>query len=198
MHLRAKYRRRNCGNLAVKLLSQELNEVLNNTGTHPCPDNCKTCTMIALSEEEVEALTGHNGYTEFGPCGNTVIGPNGKTEVVEGKYTCKSKNVIYFIYCRRKDCRRNGFRQAYVGQTTQTLHLRMIEHRNKINNLPETNLVTKHFNLPKHNVNDCKVCVIKEYPTCTENLKKVMAEEEDRMIKILGTKEPGGLNTYKG
>lgn len=194
MHLRAKYRRPIYGNLAVKLLCQELNEVLNTTGTHPCPKGCETCHMIKLSEKEVEDLKDPFGNAMVGPCGNTVIGPSGNTVVVEGKYTCKSKNVIYFIYCRRKDCRHNGFRQAYVGQTTNTLQLRMTEHRNKINNKPTT-LLAKHFSTANlHTAQDCKVCVIKEYPTYTVNSTKFMVEEENRLIEFLGTKHPNGLN----
>ena len=93
-----------------------------------CPKRCDTCPMATLTDEDSTSLTGPNG--------NTVIGTNGNTVVVEGKFTCKSENVIYFIYYRRRDCR-----QAYVGQTTKRLQDRMKTHRNKIN----TTLTTYYY-----------------------------------------------------
>lgn len=185
MHLRAKCRRgllENCDDPDVNLLCHQLNEVLNidestnsstpslpgssKGGTKPClGSGCKTCILVIETDR--------------------VMGVNGEIVKVEGNFTCRSKRVIYYIHC-------NKCPQAYVGKTTQKLQDRMSQHCRDIRQRNTRSSVANHFNLPGHTIEDLGVCLIARFHSRTSDAK--IKEEEKRLMIILGTIEPEGMN----
>ena len=89
-------------------------------GTHQCGSaRCKTCAMVQdLQEIQFADQPGHR-------------------EVIRGKFTCASTNVVYLLTC-------TACQAAYVGETGCTLWERMNGHRSAIKNGEDTP-VANHF-----------------------------------------------------
>ncbi|XP_075050806.1 uncharacterized protein LOC142136838 [Mixophyes fleayi] len=95
--------------------------------------------------------------------------------------SCISKNVIYLITCKK--CK-----QQYVGQTSNSVRRRFIDHLSTINRKKDLTL-PKHFNLPNHSIHDVALVVIEQVTNVTELLKR-----ERYWIRELDTLTPNGLN----
>ena len=151
-------RGKNIKDMVVRTKSKPINSVI---GTFPCNDSrCLTCL-----------------HTN---CDDTIIGPSGFVHP-HGRFTCKSCNVIYVIYCEK--CA-----QIYVGETCRELKERFKEHRRLANYLlkhPRTKKkkteVGIHFSTNGHTSEDMRVAVFKRVRDLTE--RKI---EEQRLIATLG------------
>ena len=90
-------------------------------GTRQCGSaRCKTCAMVQNIQE-----------IQF-------ANQPGRREVIRGKFTCASTNVVYLLTC-------TACQAAYVGETGCTLRERMNGHRSAIENGEDTP-VADHFN----------------------------------------------------
>lgn len=90
------------------------------TGCAPCNEkSCKTCPFMTSSK----FIKDHKG----------------KISQLKHKTTCQTSSVIYVIECKSCHVR-------YVGQTTRSVHERLVSHRSDINNNRKTSLVSEHFN----------------------------------------------------
>ena len=89
-------------------------------GTRQCGSaRCKTCAMVQdIQEIQFADQPGHR-------------------EVIRGKFTCASTNVVYLLTC-------TACQAAYVGETGCTLRERMNGHRSAIKNGEDTP-VADHF-----------------------------------------------------
>ena len=67
---------------------------------------CKTCPILISLKKEIHL--------------------KGKTICFNQNMNCRSKNVVYVLICRSCD-------KIYVGETSQSLHMRMNLHRQHIN-----------------------------------------------------------------
>ncbi|KAE8629241.1 hypothetical protein XENTR_v10000403 [Xenopus tropicalis] len=105
----------------------------------------------------------------------------GKVYNISERLSCTTRNVIYLITCKR--CRKQ-----YVGQTSNSIRRRFVDHLSTINckkalSLPE------HFHLPGHSTQDIALTVI-ERVRSDQNL----LEREIHWMEALGTLTPHGLN----
>ena len=84
------------------------------TGNHPCNSTrCKTCHMIKIEE----TFKSHS---------------TGTTHKTRSTFTCKTRNLVYLIQCRKCGLQ-------YVGETANPLHIRMNGHRSDIHTRRQTN-----------------------------------------------------------
>ncbi|XP_011407404.1 PREDICTED: uncharacterized protein LOC105314749 [Amphimedon queenslandica] len=102
---------------------------------------------------------------------------------IEHPFTCTSSNVIYLITCLK--CQKQ-----YVGKTSKTLRERICHHRSSINN-NEPRYISKHFNLPGHQLSHLKVQVI---DSPKSNDPETLDRLETHWIQSLNTIQPKGLN----
>ena len=107
-------------------------------------------------------------------------GPKGSTTIRE-RFTCRSENLVYCIFCRR--CAH----ERYIGETGRSLRERFGEQlRNVQKNTPGFP-VAEHFNSVGHSLSDMVVRL------CTgSNLRRKQLEME--IIFRLGSFQPLGLN----
>ena len=137
----------------------------NATGPRPCSNTrCATCRHFNPSRQFYSTATK-------------------KCFRVRDSYTCSSKHVIYLITCTQ--CKKQ-----YVGRTTKTLRERISQHKWSINK-KEPRYISKHFNLPGHNLSHLKVQVIAKPET---NNPEALQRQETYWIHTLKTLQPSGLN----
>ncbi|XP_063777417.1 uncharacterized protein LOC134927186 isoform X2 [Pseudophryne corroboree] len=123
---------------------------------------CSVCTYI----ESTTTFTSSSKNTEF---------------PLTESLSCISKKVIYLITCKK--CR-----QQYVGQTSNTMRRRFVDHLSRIKCNKDIT-VSKHFNLPEHSLHDVALVVIEHVAN-----KKDLLQREQYWIQELGTLTPNGLN----
>lgn len=135
------------------------------TGTVPCAQpRCKTCQFIQSTTQFSSTRTGIIYHTI-------------------GHIDCSSTHVIYLITCNR--CLKQ-----YVGQTSQSLRTRMMQHRYNISCQDKYRPVSIHFNLPDHSITDFRVTGI---TTASRDTRQRLAQES-AWIRLLSTWQPWGLN----
>ncbi|KAJ8036166.1 hypothetical protein HOLleu_20053 [Holothuria leucospilota] len=86
-----------------------------NFGCSPCPSNCKTCALIDSTKYFQSYQTA-------------------RTFQIRQSINCLSKNVIYLIYC-------NLCGTQYVGESKNSLRMRMTQHRSAIKTKKLINLL---------------------------------------------------------
>ena len=84
---------------------------------------------------------------------------------VRATATCKTRNVIYLIDCRK--CRKQ-----YVGETQNPLHIRLNGHHNDIAHKRTEKPVASHFNSPGHSLDDLRIAVLEVMRSFDENLRR--------------------------
>ena len=98
--------------------------------------------------------------------------------------SCKSKNIIYIINCKRCN-------KQYVGETKTELRLRFNNHLSSIRrNIDQP--VAIHFNEESHTIEDVEIIGIIKIMKQDDALRKKL---ESIWIKKLQTSAPIGLNT---
>ena len=107
----------------------------------------------------------------------------GKSYGITGKITCKSKNLVYVINCRK--CKRQ-----YVGETGHSLRERLSQHRSDIR-LKKNTAIGVHFNSEGHSHLDVKMIPIEQF---SENNSDVRRRKEKHWQKVLRSVYPEGLN----
>ena len=109
----------------------------------------------------------------------------------KGFFSCKSKNVIYLITCKKCGIQ-------YVGQTTQALHCRLNGHRSAILGNQKNTYLSNHFRSEGHCIGDLSIQIIDiiDESKCKDKseLVKELNKKEDFYIKTLNTMYPLGLN----
>lgn len=101
-------------------------------------------------------------------------------------YTCTDKNVIYMIQCKRCNIQ-------YVGETTQKIKTRFMQHRYKVKTNQCNTYLYKHFNTMNHSVDDMKLVILDQTRTHTKS-KSILLNMEYSWIQALNTIYPFGLN----
>ena len=117
---------------------------------------------------------------------NTIVNNknNRKMKLPSGG-NCRSKNVIYAARCRTHD-------KIYVGHTGDELKDRFSKHRYDANHRPENCELAEHFAKDNHRNFDSDIDVtILKLDVHTREERELA---EDRMMCLLGTKNPTGLN----
>ena len=98
--------------------------------------------------------------------------------------TCKMKNLVYLIECRR--CKKQ-----YVGETENALHIRLNGHRSDIRHNRAEKPVGAHFNLPEHSIEDLTILVVEKIQFDDTDLRR---HRESYWIHKIHSLAPGGLN----
>jgi len=127
---------------------------------------CKACHYIT----EGTTFTSHNTHKKY---------------KLKQNITCKSKNLIYLVTCRK--CRKQ-----YVGQTSRTLTDRVNNHLSCIRT-HKNNPISLHFNSPDHNMNDFSVQGI-ELINPKLNIAETLNNKEEFWMHTLETIFPQGIN----
>ncbi|KAL8596200.1 hypothetical protein ACOMHN_021240 [Nucella lapillus] len=109
----------------------------------------------------------------------------GETFRLRHRVSCTTKNIIYMLFCDK--CAH----VQYVGETKNMLKTRFYLHRSHIGKNVGT-LVTRHFNLPNHTVNNMRCLPIER--VYTDSLRYCRARE-NFWINKLQTRVPLGLIT---
>ena len=124
-------------------------------------------------------------------CVNILVGTeirsnsNNYAYMIQGSFNCTSTFVIYLINCTKCG-------KQYVGQSSNSLHQRLIAHMMDIRKHMDTSLA-KHFNSTGHNVSHLKAMVIcRTYRNLNSRLR-----HEEAWIKLLKSANPAGLNIMK-
>ena len=98
-------------------------------------------------------------------------------------FSPRSSNCVYVIFCSKCGIQ-------YVGETSNSLSTRMVQHRYNIRNKRETNTpLVKHFLI--HGLESVRMAGLQRNSTWTTVERKKF---ERKWIYLLNTKEPFGLN----
>ena len=106
-----------------------------------------------------------------------------------GSISCRTKNVIYVISCRKCGVQ-------YVGETSQTLRARFNNHRNRLKQLCGLYLY-HHFNSDGHSLDDINIMPIEEVvleQTDGMTLPSKRLQREEYWYRELCSVYPYGLN----
>ena len=114
----------------------------------------------------------------------TQTGSTGTTHKTRSTFTCKTRNLVYLIQCRKCGLQ-------YVGETANPLHIRMNGHRSDIHTQKTDKPVAAHFNLPDHTLDDLQVMGIKKIHNNDTEWRK---HRESYWIFTLDTLAPTGMN----
>ena len=119
-------------NISDKLVNAECNP-MTNPKTYcitPCatPWKCQFCSTCKKDNRIKSSVTGR-----------TYKGPE--------KYTCKTRNIIYVITCKKCS-------KQYVGETYRTFKERMTEHIQYVKHKKLERTTGAHFNSPGHSITD--------------------------------------------
>lgn len=132
-------------------------------GTFQCHKNCSTCPLIVGDKE----IWGSYNKTRYPTVGHS---------------TCLTTCVIYVIRC-------NTCFKMYVGQTTNTLHQRRLQHTNDILRQRVEKPVAAHFNDVNHDASNLTIMVL-------DNSARLLNDRlrlEEAWIRRLATYSPKGL-----
>lgn len=104
------------------------------------------------------------------------------------EYCCADKNVVYLLSC--KQC---GFH--YVGETTQQLKKRFLQHKGDVRNNKKATYLVKHFSQNGHTVEDMRINVLEHAKESKkEAIKAELRQLERNWILALNTAFPFGMN----
>ena len=155
------------------------------------PESTRNITNYVTKTTNLKTPTiRHCRYARCKTCKSIEIGAKEFTSNITNKQfklrdsmDCNSANVVYLITCTR--CM-----MQYCGECSTPLKIRMANHRYSIRkglDLP----VAKHFNRPKHTLNDMKVMPIEKIKNDDKNKRK---QREAFWIYELRTLSPEGVN----
>ena len=106
---------------------------------------------------------------------------------INDNLNCKSKNLIYFIECKK--CTKQ-----YIGETKRQLHERFGEHRRSIQNhhqLIKPTPVSTHLNQPGHSIDHLLLTPLELIHNTRDSVRKA---REAHLINKAMTLEPLGIN----
>ena len=137
-------------------------------GDRPCYNRgCKACRHMKVTNSFKSATTG-------------------KSYSVCTFATCKTKDIIYLIECRR--CER---RPQYVGKTKNALHKHLTHLRSDIRHNRTQKPVSTHFNLPGHSMEDLTIMIIEKIETNDDQTRRT---RQRYWIDKLRSMAPHGIN----
>ena len=146
---------------------------------------CRTCLYV----EECDSFTSNSTGQK-----HNLINHEG------GVMDCRSKNVVYLIFC--KIC---NFQ--YVGETKNPVQTRFSNHRSNINSGRSCQIVHKHFEDNGHGLVNCRILPIERIDDrpirqqglvgtdLDRNVTRLRLEREKYWIRTLQTAYPFGMNT---
>ena len=102
---------------------------------------------------------------------------------IQGRFTCKSKNVIYVLSCTKCGLQ-------YVGQTGNTFNEHYRAHLTDIRQRNVLKPVSLHFTSTDHSVNNVVATIVTQK---TSNIN-VRLRTEESWINLLQSRQPSGLN----
>ena len=118
------------------------------------------------------------------PC-NNIMSQDNVTLNIRGTFNCQSKDCIYALMC-------NCCKKMYVGESSQTINLRMRGHKSHIKYWQKhpRNLVAQHFGTRNLQPKDYTLQILDQ-----ETDKNKRNRLEESWIFLLNTMTPSGLNS---
>ena len=136
------------------------------TGNYQCQDKrCHTCKIIIEKNTFTSKI-------------------NGRKHNVHYTFTCKTRNLVYLIQCKKCGLQ-------YIGETENPLHIRINGHRSDINTRKTEKPVAAHFNQPDHCLQDLQVMGIEKIHTNDTTRRKL---RESYWIFTMETLTPSGMS----
>ena len=90
--------------------------------------------------------------------GDTIVAPtNGFQVKINAAVDCNSKNILYYLFCRKANCS-----EFYIGQSKNSLKERFSDHRGYVNTSKLHQATGAHWNLPGHKVSDMGITVLEK------------------------------------
>ena len=147
-----------------QLVRTDINPVIIPTGSGPCNTPCKTCPFMKPSTSII--------------CWTT------KEKIqIEGRFNCKSKNVVYLLTCSKCGLQ-------YVGQSGNTFNERFRAHLTDIKQGNVIKPISRHFTSTNHTADDVLATILMQ---TTGNIN-IRLRTEETWIHKLKTRSPQGLN----
>ncbi|XP_060073403.1 uncharacterized protein LOC132553191 [Ylistrum balloti] len=113
------------------LVHSDIARELKPAGNKPCGKNCRICVYMC-NTEHVKSSS------------------NNRSHKITKYIDCQSINAIYLITCKKCNIQ-------YVGQTSNTINIRIRNHLYDIYRRDESKPVAAHFSSPGHNADDVTV-----------------------------------------
>ena len=114
--------------------------------------------------------------------GNTVKSKvNNYTVDINNAVTCKTRNMIYCISCKRCS-------EQYIGESERSLQERFSEDRGYVTNGNISKATGLHFNQRGHSVSDMSVTIVEKIYSNNQSFRK---EREKMYINKMETKYKG-------
>ena len=136
------------------------------SGNYQCQDKrCHTCKIIFEKNTFTSKI-------------------NGRKHNVHYTFTCKTRNLVYLIQCKKCGLQ-------YIGETENPLHVRISGHRSDINTRKTEKPVAAYFNQPDHCLQDLQVMGIEKIHTNDTTRRKLRASY---WIFTTETLTPSGMN----
>ncbi len=138
--------------------------------TSPCGvRRCQTCKFICSEAIISSSITGRK-YT-----------PSVKAD-------CKTKNVVYLVFC-------TACNFQYVGETSQEVRERFSQHKASVRHNKLRTLLVTHFNSTGHSHENMQICVLEQIvDDDKKRCKSKLIQAEDFWIRTFVTAYPFGLN----
>ena len=99
---------------------------------------------------------------------------------------CQTHDVVYLIQC----CQCNI---QYVGQTSNSLHVRFQQHLRDVKQNNQFKAVSQHYTSPGHSPTDARLTVVDRATALNTRLRL-----EEAWVTVLSTHQPQGLNQRLG
>ena len=151
-------------NLRDMLIKADLNPPTSVRGSHPCNKPCSTCKFMTSAIKFTSTATQ-------------------KEYRIRLAANCSSHNVIYRIQCTKCS-------KQYIGQTSNTIHTRLLQHLGTIRNRIDTP-IANHFNQDDHVAAHVTTLVI-DRPQRREHNTRL--RHKSAWIHELITMAPSGIN----
>ena len=133
------------------------------SGNDPCRKRCTNCPRM------INTYSIKSNMTDF-------------EFKIRGNLNCTSHYVIYLLRCRKCHIQ-------YIGQTTNSIAMRMTAHTTDIRKKKNTS-ISNHFNSQDHTLQDMEVCSL----TRTSKDLHIRLRHEEAIICQMGTAASSGLN----
>ena len=143
--------------------NQSKRDQRNIKGMYKCLKQCPNCPFIKTTKQ--------------------IAGPN-FTWTLNGKFTCKTSNVIYMVECKKDNCK-----ARYIGQTKREMSERFAEHRGYVNNKELDKPTGHHFNQPGHDISNMQVTILQKLKGNSNELYR--KEREKYLINKFNTFKEG-------
>ena len=81
------------------------------------------------------------------------------------------------------ECNKSNCNQRYIGETSQKLRVRFLQHKRYVENVFSTQATGVHFNMPGHSSSNMTVTIIEKVKSSDEMYRKEREQYHIRKFK---------------